>query len=250
MEINIKGLVIGETRLGDNKKFIRVLTEEYGCISVVAYGASSNKSKNFASARPFTLSSFNLTKKRDSYTLKEGAVIKSFFALGTDPKSLALASYIVSVAGFVSAQGEDSGELLSLTLNTLYVLSEIKKSPELIKAAFELKCAAVIGFAPALLACAKCSCDISHGGYFYVYEGECACEECKSRIEKAEYELVYKISPSVIAAMRYIVFSDIKKVFSFTVPDDEMETLSEISEKFLAARTENSFPALKVYKSL
>ena len=250
MEINTKGLVIGETKLGDNKKYIRVLTEELGCISVIAYGASSNKSKNFAPARPFTLSSFTLTQKRDSYTLKEAAVIKSFFALGTDPKALALASYIVSVAGFVSAQGEDSKELLSLTLNTLYVLSDAKKPLGLIKSAFELKCASVIGFAPALVACARCSADIAHGAYFYVYDGECACEECKGMVEQNEYELVYKLSPSVIAAMRYIVYSDIKKVFSFTVPENELEMLSEIAEKFLSARTETTFPALKVYNSL
>ena len=140
--------------------------------------------------------------------------------------------------------------LLSLTLNSLYALSESKKPHELVKAAFELKCASVIGFAPALIACSKCGADIAGGSYMHIYNGDCVCENCKNKVTYPEYEVTYKLTASVTAAMRYIVYSDIKKIFSFTVPDDELEILSEICEKFLSAHIETAFPALKVYKEL
>lgn len=250
MDTKVKGLVIGETKLGDNKKYIRVLTDELGLISVIVHGATGVKSRHLAAVRPFTYSSFVLTKKRDSYTLKEAEIIKSFFALGADPKILALASYIVSAAGYVSAHGDDMSALLSLTLNSLYALAEAKKPHNLVKAAFELKCAAVIGFAPALIACAKCGGDISGGAYLHIYDGDTVCEHCKNKGQLSEYEVTYKLTPSVVAAMRYIEYSDIKKIFAFTVPDGEMNLLSEICENFLTAHIETVFPALKVYKSL
>ena len=250
MDTKIKGLVIGETKLGDNKKYIRVLTDEIGLISVIVYGATGSKSRHLAAVRPFTYSSFVLTQKRDSYTLKEAEIIKSFFALGADPKILALASYIVSAAGYVSAHGDDMSALLSLTLNSLYALAESKKPHNLVKAAFELKCAAVIGFAPALIACARCGGEISGGAYLHIYDGDTVCENCKNKGKLNEYEVTFKLTPSVVAAMRYIEYSDIKKIFSFTVPDGEMNLLSEVCEKLLTAHIETAFPALKVYKSL
>ncbi len=249
MEISVQGLVIDETKLNDNKKYIRILTERLGCISVIVHGANGVKSRNLAPARPFTYSSFILTQRKDTYTLKEASVIKSFFALGSEPKVLALASYIVSVAGYVSAQGEDTDKLLSLTLNSLYALTDLKKPCELVKAVFELKCASVIGFAPALIACSICSSDITAGAILYVNGGDTICHACKDKRPPNEYEITYQLTPSVISAMRYIEYSDIKKVFSFTLPDDEMEILYEVCEKYLTAHIETSFPALKVYKS-
>ncbi len=250
MEVSTKGLVIGETRLGDNKKYIRVLTAEAGNVSIIVHGASSFKSKHLAAVRPFTLSSFVLTKKRDAYTLKEASVIKSFFDLGAEPKLLALASYIVSVAGYVSCEGEDMEKLFSLTLNSLYALTDAGKPHLLVKAAFELKCASVIGFSPALSVCSKCAKELASGSYLHIYDGRCVCEECRSKVKQPEYELAYRLTPSVDAAMRYIVCSDTKKLFSFTVPDDELKILSEVCESFLTAHIEIAFPALKVYKSL
>ncbi len=250
MDITLNGLVIGETKLTDTKRYIKILTDTLGTISVVVHGATSMKSKNLAPVRMFTYSSFTLTQRKDSFTLKEGAVIKSFFALGSDPKKLALASYIASVAGYVSSEGEDMKALLSLTLNSLYALSESEKSTELIKAVFELKCAVVIGFSPALIACTHCSSDIAGGGFLFINDGEVVCEKCREKTTVSDYEITFYLPSSIVSAMRYIVYSDIKKVFSFTLPQNELEMLGEICEKYLLNHIETAFPALKVYKSL
>lgn len=251
MEIRVKGLVVGETKLGDNKKYIRVLTDTLGTVSVIVYGAGSVKSKYMSAVKPFSYSNFLLTKKGEGYTLKEAALEKSFFMLGSDPKKLALASYIVNVSEHVSSMGEDGGELLSLTLNALYVLCETDRPEATVKAAFELKCAAVTGFAPSLIACSACGCEVSDGGVlFRIYDGNIVCRDCAEKAPANEYEITYSISASVLAAMRYITYSPIKKVFSFSLDSFEMATLSDLSEKYLLTRTETDFPALRIYKSL
>ena len=50
----------------------------------------------------------------------------------------------------------ESGAILSLLLNALYALGNLKKAPALVKAAFELKLMSLIGFEPLADACAYC----------------------------------------------------------------------------------------------
>jgi hypothetical protein len=85
---------------------------------------------------------------------------------------------------------------------------------------------------------------------FRIYDGNIVCRDCAEKAPANEYEITYSISASVLAAMRYITYSPIKKVFSFSLDSFEMATLSDLSEKYLLTRTETDFPALRIYKSL
>ncbi len=250
METRVDGLVIGETKLGDTKKYIRILTSEYGTVSVIVYGANSAKNKNSSAVKPFSFSSFVLTKKGEGYTLKEASLKKSFFALGNDPKRFALASYMLTVAEHVSSESDDGDKLLSLVLNALFLLCETDKPLDIIKAAFELKTACVIGFMPSLIACSGCSCEISDSVFFKIYDGNLICEACSEKKPQLDYEVTYKLSLSTLAAMRYVAYSPIKKVFSFSLEKSDMKLLCEVCEKYILSRIETNIPALKIYKTL
>ncbi len=249
--VDINGLVLGETPIGDNKKYIKILTDRLGKISVITYGTSGMKSKHFSAVKPFSYSSFTLSEKNGVYTLKEAELKTSFFKISSDVKSLALGSYIVSVADFVSNEDDDSTELLSLTLNSLFALVNSIKSPQIIKAVFELKCAAIIGFAPSIIACSVCNRDIADTpSYMKIYDGNAVCKECLEKTTISEYEVLTPLSPSIVSAMRYVVISDIKKMFSFTLDEQELDAFSELCEKYLSAHIEKGFSALEIYKTL
>ncbi len=249
--IDINGLVLGETNLNDNKKYIKLLTDKLGKISVVAYGANGIKSKNFAPIKPFSYSAFTLSEKSGAYTLKEAELKTSFFKISSDVKSLALGSYIVSVADFVSNESDDSAELLSLTLNSLYALANSLKPIEIIKSVFELKCASIIGFTPSVIGCLSCNKNLSEiNSYMRIYDGNAVCSKCKDKTAVNDYEVLIPLTPSVISAMRYVIFSDIKKMFGFTLEGRELECFSELCEKYLSAHIEKAFSALKLYKTL
>lgn len=249
--IDINGLVLGETPISDNKKYIKVLTDKLGKISIIAYGASGVKNKNFAAVKPFSYSSFTLTEKAGSYTLKEAELKMSFFKISSDVKSLALGSYIVSVADFVSNEEDDSTDLLSLTLNSLYALANAIKPIEIIKSVFELKCASIIGFTPAIIGCSNCGKSlVETKSIVRIYDGNAVCLECKDKVTLSEYEVTVPVSPAVISAMRYVIISDIKKMFGFTLDEDGLKCFSDLCEKYLSAHIEKAFSALKLYKTL
>lgn len=249
--IDVNGLVLGETPISDNKKYIKVLTDKLGKISIIVYGANGIKSKNFSAVKPFSYSSFTLSEKSGAYTLKEAELKSSFFKISADVKSLALGSYIVSVVDFVSNEAEDSTELLSLVLNSLYALANSLKPIDIIKSVFELKCAAIIGFAPSIIGCCCCNKNLTEtNSYMRIYDGNAVCTDCKEKITVSDYEVLVPVTPSVISAMRYVIISDIKKMLGFTLDGRDLECFSELCEKYLSAHIEKAFSALKIYKTL
>ena len=249
--ININGLVLGETPISDNKKYIKVLTDKLGKISVITYGSSGVKNKNFAAVKPFSYSSFTLSERSGAYTLKEAELKTSFFKVSSDVKTLALASYIVSVADFVSNESDDSTALLSLTLNSLYALANSIKPCEVVKPVFELKCASLLGFAPSVIACCGCNKNLTEvNSFMRIYEGNAVCNECKDKLAVNEYEVLMPLTPSVVSAMRYVIISDIKKMFGFTLDENALEAFSGLCEKYLSAHIEKAFSALNIYKTL
>ncbi|HHY52234.1 MAG TPA: hypothetical protein GX499_03200 [Clostridiales bacterium] len=58
-----------------------------------------------------------------------------------------------------------------------------------------------------------------------------------------------KLSPGVLAAMRHIIYSDPEKLFSFTLGEDSLNALYQVSEQYLLTQVEKSFSALELYHS-
>lgn len=57
-----------------------------------------------------------------------------------------------------------------------------------------------------------------------------------------------RLPSGVLRAMRHICYSEDEKLFSFTLGEQSMETLSDVTEKFLLAQTSKKFKTLDFYK--
>ena len=53
-----------------------------------------------------------------------------------------------------------------------------------------------------------------------------------------------------VTAMRFICYSEEKKVFNFSLTDEAMKELSQAAEQFALQQTGRSFKTLDFYKSL
>jgi DNA repair protein RecO (recombination protein O) len=58
------------------------------------------------------------------------------------------------------------------------------------------------------------------------------------------------ISPAVLQAMRYICFCGSRKIFGFSIPEDAMHQLADVTEAYLTTQLERGFSTLDFYKSL
>ncbi len=260
MLIEVKGLVIRTVNLSDNDKLLTLFTEEYGKLTAVANGSRVLKSRYLAAAQLFCYGSYVLYKKGDRYWVREVNLIESFFDLRADLSRTSLAAYICEVADDVVEENAPEKVFLRLVLNSLYAASKGQYPQKLIKAAFELRAACLLGFQPMIERCHACG---NEKGAFYldVMNGIILCAECYG---SGQYQGDVSLSPDDIrtsriicpltegawAAMIYTVFCPLERIFSFRIDKKDLEIFAYAAEKYLLNHLERGFKSLDFYKEI
>ena len=257
-EQRVTGLVVRENEFGDYDKLITLVTAELGKITVTAKGARSIKSKHIPTTELFAYGTYILKKYKQYWYIADSELNESFFGLRSDVAKLALAAYIADVCADMTVENQTDEPILRLTLNSLYAIANDIADHALIKAAFELKIMALGGFCPDLVACARCGKSEDTDMYLDIMNGTIVCPECRGAYERkkiAEEEeyassIYAYITPPVLQAMRFIAYSNQKKMLSFTLDEDSMKVLSNVCEKFLVNQMEHNYYSLDFYKSV
>lgn len=251
MLIKTQGIVIKHRNIGENDKILTILTSDLGVIEAAAQRSKSTKSSLASASQILNYSDFCLFKGKSNYIVNSAESINSFYPLRLDVVKLSLAGYFCELVGYMcKASDENSVGFLKLILNSLYFLQEDKKDALLLKSIFELRCLTLAGFMPNLVCCAECATFEKEFMYFFPLQGVLVCEDC---IEKSAYKnetLRYPITKAVLSALRHIVFSDDRKLFSFKLSGVSLEQLNYITEKYMFLQTEAHFNSLDIYKSL
>ena len=145
MFLKTDGLVVRQVNYKDNDQILTVLTKEHGLMTLKARGVRSRSSRLKGACQLLAYSEFTVFENRGFHTIDEANAIQMFPELRTDIELLSLASYFAQVAEVLSQEDMPNPELLSLTLNALYALCRRLCTPELVKAAFELRAACLGG---------------------------------------------------------------------------------------------------------
>ncbi len=243
----VRGFVLRERFSGNSDKFIDVLTEKYGIIEICVKGARKITGKNLAPAMLFSYSEFCLSHRRNMYYIDSAEPIKNFYGITSDIDAFALASYITEILSYSALSLQDSPETMRLVLNTMHFLSSGERDIELLKAIFELRFMSENGFLPELTACKECAVYEPENMYFLVREGVLYCENCYIPVEN---RIALKISRTVLRAVRYIMLSDFEKIFSFSLKNQSLQRLCELSELYISYQLDRHFKTLDFYKSV
>ncbi len=243
MFLKTDGLVVRQVNYKDNDQILTVLTKEHGLMTLKARGVRSRSSRLKGACQLLAYSEFTIFENRGFHTIDEANAIQMFPELRTDIELLSLASYFAQVAEVLSQEDMPNPELLSLTLNALYALCRRLCTPELVKAAFELRAACLGGYTPELSGCAVCG--DPEPDRFDVRGGILCCASCS-----AGEGLRLPVSPGSLAAMRYLVSCDAKRLFAFRLEGRAVKELCDLAETYLQTQLERGFYTLDFYKSL
>ena len=243
MFLKTDGLVVRQVNYKDNDQILTVLTKEHGLMTLKARGVRSRSSRLKGACQLLAYSEFTVFENRGFHTIDEANAIQMFPELRTDIELLSLASYFAQVAEVLSQEDMPNPELLSLTLNAFYALCRRLCTPELVKAAFELRAACLGGYTPELSGCAICG--DPEPDRFDVRGGILCCASCS-----AGEGLRLPVSPGSLAAMRYLVSCDAKRLFAFRLEGRAMKELCDLTETYLQTQLERGFYTLDFYKSL
>lgn len=238
----VNGLVIKQINYGEADRILHIFTQELGIVSALAKGARKYKSHQGGAAQLLYYCQFTLATGKNMYSLQGASVLESFFDLSYDIEKLALCNYLFDItAAFVQEQLPDR-PVLSLLLNTLYILKSKQRPLPLVKAVYELKLLSLSGFHAGCNVCCNCGAD-GPPAAFLCSAGGAVCNECATPDAAA-------LTPATLAALRYILAEDADKIFSFSLPEEALAQLAAISEKFLLYHAEKNFSSLTYYKQM
>ncbi|MDE6729173.1 MAG: DNA repair protein RecO [Oscillospiraceae bacterium] len=245
MMMTIKGIVLSQKVLGEQDKFIDVLTET-GIVEILVKGSAKITSKNGSATQLFAYTEFDVTNssrnQKNFCHLRSALPIRIFYGLRQSVQSLALASYFAQVILYSALPQASTPEILRLFLNCLHYLSESENNPMQIKCIFELRIASLLGFRPDVLMCRKCGCYLPEKLYFQVENGCFYCESCETS--------GILMPAGTLQAIRHIVLQDFEKIFAFRIAPHCQESLVTFAEQFLQYHTDRHFPALEYYYQL
>ena len=243
MYLTIRAIVLRVTDYNDHDALLTVLTQNYGKLTIKARGLRRKNSPLIAPCQLLAFGEFTLFEYKGKYTINEAHALELFQGLRRELTQLSLGSYFAQVAELISQEDMPNPELLSLTLNALYALCRRLCTPELVKAAFELRAACLGGYTPELSGCAVCG--DPEPDRFDVRGGILCCASCS-----AGEGLRLPVSPGSLAAMRYLVSCDAKRLFAFRLEGRAVKELCDLAETYLQTQLERGFYTLDFYKSL
>lgn len=239
-----EALVIKEMNVGESDRLVTLFTRDYGIIRAFASGAKNLKSKKGSATSLLTYASFTIKKKNDSYRIYEATPISVFFGAGSDIEVLTLSQYFCELANEFAVSGTPNKEFLRLILNSLHFLTKEKRYPPLIKAITELRVAVISGYTPNLIACDSCGKFEDDIMFLDLNDGDLHCSDCPKGANSRA------IDRTILSAMRHIVFSEFRNLYSFEIPNDRAKILADITGEYITVQTDHRFSTLEFYNSI
>lgn len=242
----VHGIVLRETETKETDKILTLLTQECGKITVIARGARRKTCKFAACAQLLTYSEWTLYQRGDWYYAHEGSTLELFNGLRSDLTAMALGFYLAELTESVTVEATPAPELLRHLLNGLYALSTLHKAPELVKPAFELKLLCLAGYEPLADSCAYCGAEHPQRPMLDVAQGVVRCQTCGA----AESGTSLPLCPDSLAALRYVIYGDPKRLYAFQLGREPLGRLSRAAEAFVSTQLERGFRTLDFYRSV
>lgn len=241
----VKGIVLREKAVGENGKFIDILTAENGVIELTVKGARKINSSLLSSTQLFAYSDFCYSESGKYRFLNSAEPIRIFYNLRNSLSKVSLACYFADVLRFC-AEPQPDNDILRLFLNTLHFLEKDLRDEKMLKAVFEFRLMAEIGFMPDVTICRGCGAFEPQELFFSISESCFYCKDCF----RGNPDDWHMINISVLSAMRHILLTDFDRLFNFRTSENTMNMLSRLSEKYLTAKLERNFRTLDFYKSV
>lgn len=243
MKVTTDALIVRENNnIGESDRFVTALTRECGVVRASVRGARNLKSRSSSATQLLCHARLTLYKGREKYIVDDAEPLNVFFKVREQLDKLALAQYFCELATSLAPQEEPAEEALRLLLNALHYLSEDARPLPLLKAVVELRLLCQAGYMPAVAECA--GCHANKGVWFSPLQGVLLCDTCRGTLAAVP------LSPTVLAALRHIVYAPFERCFAFSLPEEDAAALCDVAERFLLAQLGRGFNTLDFYHSI
>ena len=239
-------LVLREVRYKEADRILTLFTSSDGKVTAKAASALRKTSKLSASTQLLTLSEMTLFENKGRISVKEAVIKESFGSLREDFSNYALGCYFAECIEALSEENTPDAELMQLILNSLYALGNNLHDPLLIKAAFELRLACILGYTPDLDSCAVCGKEKPESPVLGTQTGRVCCRNCRN----ASVGITAYLDDASLNAMKHIVSAPPKRLYPQDLEGESLKKLSDACEAFFLEMAGRSFSTLSYWKKV
>ncbi len=240
--LELNGIVLSSSNIGEYDKRIVVLTKERGKAVMFVRGARKMNSPLVAPCQTFAYGSFRVFQGKN-YNLNEADIKDYFVELRDDIDRLYRALYFCEMAEHFTVEGSPDVDILNLLYVALTALKKKQMRPELIQLAYEIRIMECFGMGMEANQCVSCGKEESVDNHvlrwFSPTLSGVLCDDCA----KGQNNIL-PVSNSTLYAMQYILSAPLNKLFSFDLKKDVETELTRISKAFLKAQIDHKFKTL------
>ena len=211
--IEVTGIILKQTPIGEYDRRICLLTKERGKISAFVRGCRKPGSRLSSATNPFSFGIFKLYDGKNAYNVAEADIQNYFEALRTDYIGAYYGMYFAEIADYYTRENNDDREMMKLLYQSLRALSVPSIPRELVRYIYEIKSIVVNGEFPGV-----------------------------PQEKKLENSTEY--------ALQFIVESPIEKLFTFNVSESVLGELEQLSDFYRKKIMDREFKSLEILKSL
>jgi DNA repair protein RecO (recombination protein O) len=178
-------IVLKSMKYRDTSKIVTFYSKEYGKLKGIAKGARSAKNKFGSALEPLSHSMLLIYKKenRDLHLIAQCDSIDSFRNLTEDLDRMFTGLSVIELIDQVTHHEERTPAMFALLVETLSALNASTKNYQMYLQAFQLRLAALFGYAPNFDTCGQCGKSVLIGNgekhvAFQIVRGAVFCNQC------------------------------------------------------------------------
>lgn len=245
MQMEVTGMVLSVSQVGDYDRRLVILTKERGKLSAFARGVRRPGNALTAACQPFTYGVFTLFVGKDAYRVQSIEVQNYFDEIKTDWNGITYGTYFCEMAEYLTRENLDDREQLKLLYVTLRALVKKQMDHALIRRVYEIRAMALDGEEMQVFSCVKCG-NQGTGYVFRASQGGLLCvDHCQ-----IEYDIGELLNPSTVYSLQFIISTPLEKLYSFSVSQEVQEELDRISSAFLSQYVDRPFKSTEFLDSL
>lgn len=210
--VELTGMVIKSSPVGEYDKRLVILTRERGRITAFARGAKRPGNSLMGPSRPFAFGNFKLYEGREAYNLQGAEISQYFEELVMDMEGACYGQYFLELGDYYSRENLNGEALLLLIYQSLRALLKPAIPNPLVQRIFELKAMVLNG-------------------------------------EYTQYP-PRPVSESASYTWEFVVTSPIEKLYTFAVTDEVYEEFCQCVEINKSRYIDRDSHSLEILKTL
>ncbi len=222
-----QGFIFKKEDRAEADRVFSVFTQDFGRLEITGKAIRKISSKLRGGIELFYVCDIEFIQGKHKKTLTDAKAVEKFSAIMVSPEKYEVACRISDlVSNFIKGEEKDD-DIFGLLVTSFKLLNDSGHCL-LIYYYFFWNFMAVLGYAPELSKCAKCSREIQpENVYFSNKEGGTVCSQCFTIHKEA-----IKVSPDVVKILRLLLKKDWNILFKLKVQKVLQKSLKEITENY------------------